>query len=186
MRHVWICLLLLVLASGLVVVLARALRQENKSLHPLLGKPAPPLLVNWLQGGEEFGETTALSLQQLQRRTIVNFWASWCLGCRQEAPLLEGLWQKQKLLVIGLAVHDSRQKAERFAKLYGKSYPLALDIEGRTGIEYGVTGVPESFIIDKQGIVREHWTGKIDVEFLTIATSLSLPMTNADDSSITN
>ena len=163
--HVIICVLLLGLAGGLVYLLGRSLSKGRAIPHPLIGNPAPSLQVEWLQSMAELSQGQPI---------ILNFWASWCMSCRQEAFLLERVWQKHhdKLMVVGLAVHDERRDAEIFADRYGKSYPLALDVEGKTGIDYGLTGVPETFIVDRQGIVRFHVTGEVSQEFLQQALDL--------------
>ena len=164
--HLIICALLLGLAGGLVYLLGRSLNAGKATHHPLIGKPAPGIQqVDWLQSTAELAQGQAV---------ILNFWASWCMACRQEAFLLERIWQqhRDKLMVVGLAVHDKRRDAEVFANQYGKSYPLALDVEGKTGIDYGLTGVPETFIIDQQGVVRFHVTGEVTQAFLQQALDL--------------
>lgn len=163
--HLIICVLLLGLAGGLVYLLGRSLSAGRAIPHLLIGKPAPELAVDWLQDGAELGQGQPI---------VLNFWASWCMACRQEAFLLERLWRqhRDKLTVVGVAVHDKRGDAETFANRYGKSYPLALDTEGKTGIDYGLTGVPETFIIDSLGIVRLHVTGEVSQEFLRRALDL--------------
>ena len=87
---------------------------------------------------------------------------------------MEKLWSafKNELTVIGVAVHDKRLDALEFAHKFGKTYPLGLDPGGKTSIDYGVTGVPETFIVDKQGVVRFRQIGAVTTEFLTQIESL--------------
>ncbi|MDE3269754.1 MAG: TlpA disulfide reductase family protein [Pseudomonadota bacterium] len=163
--HLIICALLLGLAGGLVYLLGRGLG-KSRIPHPLIGKPAPSIeQADWLQSTAELAQGQAV---------ILNFWASWCMACRQESFLLERMWQRHrdKLAVVGLAVHDKHRDARVFADRYGKNYPLALDVAGKIGIDYGLTGVPETFIIDRQGVVRFHTTGEVSQEFLRQALNL--------------
>lgn len=127
--------------------------KEVKS--PLVGKPAPEFTVQRLGGGE------TLSLADLRGTPVIlNFWASWCVACRDEAAVLEAahqrLWVEQEAVrVIGIAVQDTPEKAKAFAERFGKNYFLALDDpEGTIGLNYGLYGVPETFFIDGQGIIR--------------------------------
>ena len=169
--HVLSSLALLTVAAGLVYTLARGLTiDQSKPRTVLAGKPAPSLVLNWLQGehllrsSQDGGFVAAAQGKVL----VLNFWASWCLSCRQEAGLLQDLWdrQRERVLVLGVAVHDEETEARRFARQYNKTYPLALDRNGRAAIDYGVTGVPETFIIDAQGVLQRRNIGTITADFL--------------------
>jgi cytochrome c biogenesis protein CcmG/thiol:disulfide interchange protein DsbE len=85
---------------------------------------------------------------------ILNFWASWCIPCKEEAPLLESVWQRYRqrgLVVLGVDIQDVRSDARRFARRNRMSYPLAYDGPGNTVSHYGVTGVPETFFVGRNG-----------------------------------
>ena len=85
---------------------------------------------------------------------ILNFWASWCIPCKEEAPVLEAVWKRyrsQGLVVLGVDIQDVRGDARRFARRNGMSYPLAYDGPGNTVSHYGVTGVPETFFVAPSG-----------------------------------
>lgn len=109
-------------------------------------------------------------LRNLRGRLVVlNFWASWCVSCREEARELETFWQRvreQGIIVMGVAIQDTPEAAREFAKNHGKSYPIAIDSSGKTSLDYGVSGVPETFIIDKDGVIRHKETGPVTAELL--------------------
>lgn len=123
------------------------------------GKKANDFEVLWVQGREHLSHSTGsrFKLSDFKGRPVIlNFWASWCVSCRQEARDLEYAWQalKQKgVIVVGIAIQDSVEDARNFATQYGKTYILGLDESGKASIDYGITGVPESFFIDRNGII---------------------------------
>lgn len=127
----------------------------------LLGKPAHSFDVSWLQGRDILGipgDTQRMTLDQFKGRPMVlNFFASWCYSCREEARDFEAFWQQYKdkgVVVVGIAIQDTPEAALQFAQTYGKTYMLGLDTEdGKAAIDYGVTGVPETFIIDRNGVI---------------------------------
>lgn len=96
-----------------------------------------------------------LSLRSLRGKPVMlNFWASWCIPCKQEAPVLEREWRKhraQGIVFLGIDAQDFRQDALRFTDRYGITYPSVYDGSGSTLGRYGVTGFPESFFVDRQG-----------------------------------
>jgi thiol-disulfide isomerase/thioredoxin len=96
-----------------------------------------------------------LSLVAYRGRPIVlNFWASWCVPCKEEAPLLEAVWRNHRdegLVVLGVDINDLRGDARRFARENRMSYPLGFDGIGETSTDYGLTGVPETFFIARSG-----------------------------------
>ena len=110
-----------------------------------------------------------LSLAALKGRpVVVNFWASWCIPCKDEAPALQATYEKHKqsgLVVVGVDAQDFRQDARRFLKRFGVTYPVVYDGSGSTLGKWGVTGFPETFFIDRQGrLVGERIQGGIDTE----------------------
>lgn len=113
--------------------------------------------------------TGDLALASLRgQAVIVNFWASWCIPCKKEAPFLEKAYVKYRdagLVVVGVDAQDFRQDAKRFMRRYGITYPVVYDGEGSTLGKWGVTGFPETFFLDRQGrLVGERIQGGVDVE----------------------
>jgi cytochrome c biogenesis protein CcmG/thiol:disulfide interchange protein DsbE len=102
------------------------------------------------------------------KAVVVNFWASWCVPCRDEAPVLQKTYERyrdQGLVVLGVDVNDFRQDARRFMKRYGLSYPIVYDGKGSTVGKWGVRGFPETFFVDRSGkLVGERIEGAVDIE----------------------
>lgn len=97
--------------------------------------------------------------------SLLNVWASWCVSCRQEHPLLMQLAKQNTVSLYGLNWKDELPAAQAWLQRNGNPYlASAFDSTGRTGIDYGVTGTPETFIIDKQGVVRHKHIGPISVQ----------------------
>lgn len=105
----------------------------------------------------------SISLTSLQGHPVIlNFWASWCVPCRDEAPLLEATWEEfrgQGLIVLGVDTQDLETPARAFLKEFGVTYPNARDPDGTVGRLFGTTGVPETFFIDREGRIREKFPG---------------------------
>lgn len=147
----------------------------NLAPDMMTGNQAPNFDSLLLQGDSDFGLTEAeigskLSLEHLRGRELVlNFWASWCVSCREEAIILENFWQQHRsegVLVVGIAIQDSIEAAGAFAKHFGKTYILAVDDQGSVPINYGVTGVPETFFIRKDGTIHSKYAGPMTTEML--------------------
>jgi cytochrome c biogenesis protein CcmG/thiol:disulfide interchange protein DsbE len=115
---------------------------------------------------ERLDEKGALQLSSLRGKAVVlNVWASWCGPCKEEAPYLEEVWQRNRnrdLVVVGLDAKDFRADARRFARRYELSFPLVYDGPGSTIDGYGVTGFPETFVIDREGKVVAGFAGAVD------------------------
>ena len=133
---------------------------------PLVQRPAPGFAITDFNTGER------LTLESLRGTPfLLNFWASWCVACRDEAHLLEAAhrrWgQDGKFRVIGIAIQDTPDAARQFAKRFGKTYFLALDdTEGDVSLNYGLYGVPESFFVDAKGIIRYKQIGAMTEQVL--------------------
>ena len=129
----------------------------NRSPSVLEGKEAKEFSVKWLQGEDLVAVPgqPALSLAAMRGKPIIlNFWASWCVSCREEARDFEKFWRNrtnEEIQVVGIAIQDSEDKAREFARYYGKTYALGLDEDGKASLDYGITGVPETFLIDRNG-----------------------------------
>ncbi|MBI3898224.1 MAG: DsbE family thiol:disulfide interchange protein [Gammaproteobacteria bacterium] len=130
---------------------------------PLIGKPLPAFTLPVLH--EPTRTVTPESLHG--RAYLLNVWASWCVACRQEHPVLNELAHKKTVLIVGLNYKDQRSDALDWLDNFGNPYDLSLvDATGRTGIELGVYGVPETFVIDKNGIIRYKHIGPVTPESL--------------------
>jgi len=144
-----------------------ALRQEAKSPEAplpsaLIGKPAPKLELAALDRGfQGFGPRELAS----GHVTVVNVFASWCVPCHSEAPVLATLAGRGDFALYGLVQKDSPQKIRGFFAENGNPFQrVALDADGRASIEWGVYGVPETFVVDGRGIVRARIVGEITPE----------------------
>jgi cytochrome c biogenesis protein CcmG/thiol:disulfide interchange protein DsbE len=110
-----------------------------------------------------------LSMADLRgKAVVVNFWASWCVPCRDEAPVLQQTYEryrKQGLVVLGIDVNDFRKDARRFMRRHGLTYPVVYDGKGSTVGKWGVRGFPETFFVDRSGkLVGERIEGAVDIE----------------------
>lgn len=140
----------LVVIGSLLLVSLLGLRQANTP-RPEVGRPAPAFSVPLFDGGD-------MALADLKGKpVVVNFWASWCIPCIDEAPELEKTWQAYKgkgVTFLGIDYVDTEPKAREFMQKHGITYPNGPDLGSRTSYEYRIKGVPETFVIDKDGIVR--------------------------------
>jgi cytochrome c biogenesis protein CcmG/thiol:disulfide interchange protein DsbE len=129
-----------------------------------IGEAAPTAPLPRLEGGGE----ESLSAYR-GRWVLVNFWASWCVPCRDEAPALEAFQRVHggnRFTVLGIDSRDLSGDGREFAKRYGLSYPQMRDGNGDAAHAYGTTGVPENFLIDPRGRVRLLVRGPITAEYL--------------------
>ncbi len=157
---------LLPLAVFLVVAgfLAVGLNRDPREVpSPLVDKPAPAFKLPRLDAPEQM-----ISTQDLRGQVwLLNVWASWCVACRQEHPLLVDLARAGTVKVYGLNYKDKREDAIGMLRKTGDPYVKSVsDTEGLVGIDYGVYGVPETFVIDKQGVIRYKQIGPITPEAL--------------------
>lgn len=154
-------LLLFVILVGFLAIGLN--RDPHEVPSPLIGKPAPAFEVPQL---EESNKT--FSPESLKGQVwILNVWASWCVACREEHPILLELSKAQIAPLIGLDYKDQRDNALAMLARQGNPYTLsAFDGNGRVGINYGVYGVPETYVIDKAGIIRFKQIGPITTEIL--------------------
>lgn len=137
---------------------------------PLVGKPAPNFELPVLgDPARRFGPAELKG-----RAWMLNVWASWCATCRDEHPVLLDLARKKVVPILGLNYKDKPEDAMRWLARYGDPYDLSImDAEGRIGIDYGVYGVPETYLIDRDGVIRFKHIGALTPE---VVESRILPL----------
>lgn len=149
----------------LAIFLARGLQLKPREIpSPLIGKPVPSFELPALLEGE----APLRQADMKGRVSILNVWASWCGPCREEHPLLLELARRRpELQLLGLNYKDEPAQARRWLKELGNPYrTIGSDTLGRVGIDLGVYGVPETFVIDRQGQIRYKHVGPLTAELL--------------------
>jgi cytochrome c biogenesis protein CcmG/thiol:disulfide interchange protein DsbE len=105
--------------------------------------------------------------EQRGKAVLVNFWASWCPPCREEAPVLERAWRRYRdrgVVLVGVDIWDSEQDAREFLRQFGVTYPNGPDPNGSVAVDYGLTGIPETFFVRPDGTVARRWIGPLTDE----------------------
>ncbi len=158
-RFIPLTLVLALMSLFLVMMLRDRDPREIKSV--MIDRPAPVYSLPSLYDEGQLVSSTAL---QSGKPVLVNFFASWCVPCRAEHGSLMKLAAEYKIPIIGIAYKDDPAASRRFIESLGNPYTeVGVDRDGRTGIDWGVTGVPETFLIDGQGMVRyRHWGPILD------------------------
>ncbi|WP_299649322.1 DsbE family thiol:disulfide interchange protein [uncultured Jannaschia sp.] len=154
----WLALLPVAVFAGLGGFFLSGLYREDPDVLPStrVGEPAPPFTVAELPGRTPL-DPAVMTDGEVK---LVNFWASWCVPCRVEHPQLEEL--AEVVPVYGINYKDDLQKADRFLNELGDPFAaIGADTEARTGIDWGVYGLPETFIVDGDGIVTYRFVGPI-------------------------
>lgn len=152
-------LLPLILFIIMAIFLAIGLNLNPSEIpSPLLDKPAPVFSAPKLQAPNE-----KLAPADLKGQVwLFNVWASWCVSCREEHPVLNELAQQKAVTIVGLNYKDDPAAAKNWLDTLGNPYNVSImDQDGRIGIDWGVYGVPETFLIDKKGLVRYKHTGPV-------------------------
>jgi cytochrome c biogenesis protein CcmG, thiol:disulfide interchange protein DsbE len=150
----------LVLAGFLAVGLKL---DPRKVPSPLIGKPAPTFRLPRLDDPAQVVARDSMN----GKAWVFNVWASWCGPCRDEHPHLVAFARTKQVPLVGLNYKDSRNDALGWLKEFGNPYDLSLsDLDGRVGIDFGVYGVPETFVIDKGGVIRFKHIGPLTPEVL--------------------
>jgi cytochrome c biogenesis protein CcmG/thiol:disulfide interchange protein DsbE len=155
-------LLPFILFAALVVLLGVGLgiEKQGPAITAALSKPMPTIEMQALNGGAQ----SALKPYGHQV-FLVNFFASWCVPCIAEHAFLKKISAETRLPIIGIAYKDKVQAARAFLKKNGDPYTLTFrDEEGLVGIEWGVSGVPETYLVDGKGIIRVHHGGPLTQE----------------------
>ena len=154
---------LLIGAVALLVILlvglgAISLLRQASDKRPAPGATAPNFSLG-LYENYTAGQSPKVQLTQLQGKVVViNFWASWCIPCKEEAPALQAIHDKyasRNVLLLGVNYLDTEREALGFLSAYGVTYANGIDLKQEIAHQYRITGVPETFIVDKKGIVRE-------------------------------
>jgi cytochrome c biogenesis protein CcmG, thiol:disulfide interchange protein DsbE len=130
---------------------------------PLIDKPAPAFQLAQLEDS-----AVTFSPRDMHGKVwVFNVWASWCLPCLEEHPLLVDLAKRDLVPIVGLNYKDQRDAALKWLARHGNPYTASVvDPEGRIGIDYGVYGVPETYVIDRNGIIRYKRVGPVTAEVL--------------------
>jgi cytochrome c biogenesis protein CcmG, thiol:disulfide interchange protein DsbE len=165
--RLWIAAIPIIVFAGLAALFWKGL-SGNPSEIPsaLIGQPVPDVTLPAVEGlGIPAFDKSSLSQGQV---TLVNVWASWCGPCRLEHPFLMELTKRDDIRVVGLNYKDEPENARRFLGTLGQPYDAAVaDAQGRAAVDWGVYGVPETFVIDGQGIIRYKFIGPLSAEMVT-------------------
>lgn len=150
----------LAVVAPLVLVLALAFQNDPRQIDsPLIGKPAPDFVLTPFDGGAPM----RLS-EHRGRPAVVNFWATWCVPCKTEHPILVALAQRLagKVDFFGVVYQDTPKKIAAWLGKMGGGYPQLLDVGSKVAVAYGVYGVPETYVVDKDGVITYKFTGPVD------------------------
>jgi cytochrome c biogenesis protein CcmG/thiol:disulfide interchange protein DsbE len=160
----WQFLAPLAVFAVLVGFLAVGLNLNPREVpSPLIDKPAPAFKLPRLDDPAQ-----TISLQDMAGKVwVLNVWASWCVACREEHPLFVEFARRSPVPLYGLNYKDTRDDAQAWLARFGNPYAASLsDSKGLVGIDFGVYGVPETFIIDKQGVIRFKHIGPVTPKVL--------------------
>lgn len=164
MLRTWRYFLPLAIFFGLLWFLWTGLSLNPREIpSALINKPAPGFELAQLQAPDK-----KLGLADMKGKVwLLNVWGSWCVSCRYEHPFLNELAKQQLVPIIGLNWKDKPEDAKAWLNKFGNPYEISVsDLDGRTAIDFGVYGAPETFVIDATGMVRFKHTGPIDAEVL--------------------
>jgi len=166
LRYIAPVLLFLVVAGFLLLGLDR---NPSEIPSPLIGKPAPPWSLPRLStgsgasGGADAGSLDGAALKG--QPYLLNVWASWCAPCLQEHPVLVELARRKVIRIVGINYKDRPEDARAWLARHGNPFAeIVADREGRAAIDFGVYGVPETFLVDGQGVIRFKHIGALTVD----------------------
>ncbi len=161
MKKVFIPVVIFFVIVGFFII---ALYGDPKKIpSPFIGKPAPAFSLPTL-----FDANKIISNESIKGEVVLmNVWASWCTACRQEHHLLVELQEQHHVKLIGLNYKDEAVDAKAWLKEFKNPYSeIAFDLQGKVGIDWGVYGVPETFVLDKQGIIQHKIIGPLSEEIM--------------------
>ncbi|MBS0644073.1 MAG: DsbE family thiol:disulfide interchange protein [Acetobacteraceae bacterium] len=153
-------LLLFAVVAGYFFTALRPSHDTRELPSALLDKPAPAFDLAGL------GSDKRLTLDGLKGRpSVINFFASWCAPCRIEHPVLMRLAKQDKVAIYGISYKDKSEASTNFLTTLGDPYrQVGLDPDGRTGLNFGVYGVPETYVLDGNGVIRKRFVGPLSAE----------------------
>jgi len=181
-RNIIVFVVVSILNVGLLTLLFTQLltpaqNGAQSSADPMIGKVAPNFTLSALDISSAHQPST-LSLSNYKGQPVVlNMWSSTCEPCIAEAPLLQAQWERAKakgVVFLGIDYQDLQTDGQHFLQQYGITYPNALDATGTVAINYGVTATPETFFINKQGVIVAHTIGQLTQQ--TLQSNLRLIM----------
>ena len=153
------------LILGLALTLTLAFRRDPHDIRTgTVGKPAPAFTL------PNLGGTGTISLEQYKGRIVVlNFWASWCVPCKEENPALTDVWERYRgtdVVLLGVNFQDSADAARAYTARLGNTWPTVIDESGQVALSYGVFGPPETYFIGADGVIAGRHIGPIDAATL--------------------
>lgn len=156
---------LIILLTVIALFLFGTFKKNTRVIPtPLIGQEVPLIELETIFF-EEFENKDLADILKSNKIKIINFWASWCLPCEVEHPILMGLSKKSDFVIIGINYKDTEEGSARFLNEKGNPYDVVLiDDEGMLGIEMGLTGVPETFVVNQDGIIIYRIVGPINNE----------------------
>lgn len=157
--------------AGLFLYQLESGSDPHKLPSALLGKPVPDFALPPLDGitadGKAVPGFASTDLRTPGKVTVVNVWASWCVPCRQEHPVLSLIEKDPRVRLVGLNYKDQPENARRFLAALGNPYSaIGVDEKGRVGIDWGVYGVPETFVVDATGTITYKFVGPLSEKAL--------------------
>ncbi|HEY0372088.1 MAG TPA: DsbE family thiol:disulfide interchange protein [Thermoanaerobaculia bacterium] len=162
-----------IIAAVFIAILSAGLGKDPAEIRsPLIGKPAPSFALR------EVGTDRTIDLTQFRGKpTVVNFWATWCAPCWEEHPVLVANARslQPNVQFLGVVFQDKEDKILGFLNQRGSSYPTVVDEAGKTAIAYGVGGVPETFFVDANGVIRAKYAGPMSPDILRANLEKVLP-----------
>lgn len=148
----------------LLIFLALSFGKDPRALDsPLVGKPAPNFSLRGING-------ELVQLEEFRGQPVfLNFWATWCQPCIAEHPVLQAVARRYegRVQFLGIVYHDEVEKIESFLDSRGEWGPTLLDLEGSVAVAYGVYGAPETFLIDRDGVITEKLVGVVHPDLLS-------------------